>query len=68
MGPLTRAKLFQGLMEIKHAAWISTPISLLSGRALVSGLEQLVGNRKEFEAAIADCAKKWPLANHSVPF
>lgn len=62
-GPLTRSTLFHGLMEIKHAAWISTPINFLSGKALVNGLEHLIGNRKQFEAAVAECAKKWPLAN-----
>jgi hypothetical protein len=61
--PLTSTTLFHGLAELRHAFWISTPINLLSGAALVKGLEQLIGNRKAFEAAIADCAKKWPLAD-----
>jgi RHS repeat-associated protein len=63
-GPLTRTTLFHGLMEIKHAAWISTPINFLSGRLLVTGLKDLIGNRKAFEAALADCVKKWPLSRH----
>ncbi len=67
-GPLTRTTLFHGLMEIKDAASIALPINLLSGQLLAKGLTELVGNRKQFEAAVADCAKKWPLSNHFVPF
>ncbi|MGH9960643.1 MAG: hypothetical protein ACREBC_26575, partial [Pyrinomonadaceae bacterium] len=62
-GPLTRSSLFHGLMEIRHASSISLPINVLSGITLAKGLEQLIGNRKAFEAAIADCAKKWPRAD-----
>lgn len=63
-GPLTRTTLFHGLMEIKDGVSIALPINLLSGQLMVTGLKDMIGNRKEFEAALADCVKKWPLSAH----
>ncbi|MGI8918560.1 MAG: RHS repeat-associated core domain-containing protein, partial [Pyrinomonadaceae bacterium] len=62
--PLTSSSLFLGLMEIHHGASISLPINVLSGQLMVTGFEDMIGNRKAFEAALAGCASRWPLSAH----